>query len=64
MQRDHGALAREKKAGTAEAEFMANERAKKAHYENLTMVKGMSKTKFRRMREQPLFDMPQTSSDP
>ena len=68
MHIDRGAAAREKKVAAererAAAAFIENERAKKARYENLTIVIGMSMQEFRGMREQPLFDMPQTSTDP
>ena len=64
VQRDRGAAAREAAQKKAEAEFLANERAKKARYENITFVLDLGKVEFRCMREQPFFDMPQDTNNP
>ena len=64
VQRDRGAAAREAAQKKAEAAFLENERAKKARFDNLTTVIGMGKSEFWSMREQPFFDMTQTSTNP
>ena len=51
VQFDRGAAAREAAEKRAEEEFLEQERAKKARYDNL-------------MRKQPFFDMPQNSTNP
>ena len=64
VQRDRGAAAREAAQKKAEEAFLEEERAKKARYDNFTTVIGMGKSEYRSMRKQPLFDMPQNSSNP
>ena len=67
VQIDRGVAARDRKGAAArekaEAEFAAYDRAKKARYENLSIVVDMGKVEFRCMREQPFFNMPQTSTN-
>ena len=64
VQRDRGAAAREAAQRRAEEEFLAEERAKQAKFDNLTTLSGLNKSEFRAMRSQPFFDMPQNSSNP
>ena len=64
VQRDRGATAREAAEKRAEEEFLEQERANKARYDNLTTVIGMGKSEFRAMRKLSFFDMPNNSSNP
>ena len=49
--RDRGAAAREAAQRRAEEEFLAQERAKKAEFDNLTTLSGLSKSEFRADRK-------------
>ena len=62
--RDRGAAAREAARQRAEEEFLAEERAKKAKFDNLTTLSGLNKSEVRAMRSQPFFDMPRNSPNP
>ena len=64
VQRDRGAAAREAERRRAEEEFLAQERAKKAKFDNLTTLSGLNKSEFRAMRSQPFFDMSRNTSNP
>ena len=64
VQRDRGAAAREAARQKAEEEFLAQERAKKAKFDNLTTLSGLNKSEVRAMRSQPFFNMPRNSPNP
>ena len=60
--RDRGAAAREAARQKAEEEFLAQEKAKKAKFDNLTTLSGLNKSEVRAMRSQPFFNMPDRKS--